>query len=71
MCGVIITCVDGCMRDMKATVGNLGARLKVRGIELLMVVSLFADNTVFLAENEWMLLRMVDEFEWLCICGKF
>ena len=38
--------MDGCMREMKAYVGNVGERLKMNGIGWAMVTCLFADETV-------------------------
>ncbi len=58
--------VDGCIREMKVRVRDLGARLNVRGVEQLLVAGLYADDTVVLAESERMLQRIVDEFERVC-----
>ncbi len=38
--------MDGCMREMKAKVGNVGAGLKVHGVGWSKVACLFADDTV-------------------------
>ncbi len=46
--------------------GELGPRLKVRGIEESLAAGLFADDTVLLAENEGMMQRIVDEFDRVC-----
>ncbi len=46
--------MDGCIREMKFRVRDLGARLNVRGVEQPLVASLYADDTVLLAENEGM-----------------
>lgn len=46
--------IDGCMREVKTRVGSLVAKLKVGG--------LFTDGTIFMAERERMLQRIVDEF---------
>ncbi len=58
--------MDGCIRDMKVGVQDLGARLNVRGMEQPLVPDLYADDTVLLAESEGMLLRIVDEFDRVC-----
>ncbi len=58
--------MDGCIREMKVRVQDLGARLNVRGVEQPLAASLYADDTVLLAENEGMLQRIVDEFERVC-----
>ncbi len=55
-------CIDGCIREMKAGVWDLCARLNVRGVEEAVVVGLLVDDTVLLAESEGMLQRIVDEF---------
>ncbi len=52
-----------CMREMKVGVRDLGARVNVRGVEQPLVVGLYADDTVLLAESEGMLQRIVDEFD--------
>ncbi len=51
---------------MKVGVRNLGARLTVRGVEQPLVVGLYADDTVLLAESEGMLQMIVDEFDRVC-----
>ena len=38
--------MDGCMKEIKANVGNVGARLKINGIRWAVVACLFADDTV-------------------------
>ncbi len=43
--------VDGCIRGMKVMVRDLGARLKVRGVEQPLVAGLSVDDTVMLAES--------------------
>ncbi len=58
--------MDGCIRNMKIRVQDLGARLNVRGVEQPLVASLYADDTVLLAENEGLLQRIVDEIERVC-----
>ncbi len=58
--------IDGCIREMKVGVRDLGARLNVRGVEQPVVAGLNADDTVLLAESEGMLQRIVDEFDRIC-----
>ncbi len=58
--------MDGCIREIKVGVRDLGARLNVRGEELPFVAGLYADDTVLLAESEGMLQRIVDEFGRVC-----
>lgn len=58
--------MDGWMREMKARVGEPGPGLKVRCIEELLVVGLFADDTMLLAQNEGMLQRIVEESDRVC-----
>ncbi len=58
--------MDGCIREMKVGVRDLGARLNVRGVEQPVVLSLYACDTVLLAESEGMLQRIVDEFDRVC-----
>ncbi len=55
--------MDGYIREMKVGVQDLGARLNVRDVEQPLVVGLYADDTVLLAESEGMLQRIVDEFD--------
>ncbi len=62
--------MDGCIKEMKVRVWDLGARLNVRGVEQLLVVGLFADDIVLLAESEGMPQRIVDEFERVCTRRK-
>ena len=62
--------MDGCIREMKAKVGNVGARLKVNGVGWSVVTCLFADDTVLLAESERELQRVVDEFYSVCVRRK-
>ncbi len=45
---------------------DLDTRLNVRGVEQPLVVGLYADDTVLLAESEGMLQRIVDEFDRVC-----
>ncbi len=58
--------MDGCIREMKVRVRDLGARLNVRSVEQSLVAGLYADDTVLVAESEGMLQRIVDEFERVC-----
>ncbi len=58
--------MDGCIREMKVRVRDLGARLNVRGVEQPLVVGLYADDTVLLTESEGMLQRIVDKFGRVC-----
>ena len=38
--------IDGCMREMKAKVGKISARLKLNGVDWSVTACLFADDTV-------------------------
>ncbi len=58
--------MNGCIREMKGGGRDLGARLNVRGVEQPVVASLYVDDTVLLAEREWMLQKIVDEFDRVC-----
>lgn len=58
--------LNSCMREMRARVGELVPRLKVRGTEEPLVAGLFADDTVLLAENVGTLQRTVDEIDRVC-----
>ncbi len=58
--------MDGCIREMKVRVWDLGARLNVRGMKQPLVAGLYADDTVLVAESEGMLQRIVDEFDKVC-----
>ncbi len=58
--------MDGCIRETKVRVWDLGARLKMRCVKQTFVVGLYADDTVLLAESERMLHRIVDEFDRVC-----
>ncbi len=60
---VICIYMDGCIREMKVGIWNLGARLNVRRVEQPVVASLYMDDTVLLAESEGMLQRILDEFD--------
>ncbi len=63
--------MDGCTREMKVGVWDSGARLNVRGVEQPVVVGLYADDTVLLAESEGIHQRIVDEFDRVCKRRKF
>ncbi len=58
--------MDGCVREIKVRVQDLGARLNVRGVEQPVVASLYAGDTVLLAESKGMLQRIVDELDRVC-----
>ncbi len=58
--------MDGCIREMKVRVWDLGARLSIRGVEQPLVVGLYADDTVLLDESEGILQRIVGEFDGVC-----
>ncbi len=58
--------MDGCMREMKAKVGKVGARLKLNGVDWAVAACLFADDTVLLAESEIEHQRVVDQFHSVC-----
>ncbi len=38
--------IDGCMREVKAKVGRIGARMKLNGVGWSVAACLFADDTV-------------------------
>ncbi len=63
---LFIVYMNGCIREVKVRVGGLGARLHVRGVEQTLVVGLYADDTVLLAESERMRQRIVGEFDRVC-----
>ncbi len=55
MCNVTMVVnifTDGCMREVKAKVGKIGAGLKMNGMGWSVTACLFADDTVLLAESE-------------------
>ncbi len=58
--------MDGCIREMKVGAQDLGAKLNVRGVEQPVVVDLYVDDILLLAESEMMLQRIVDEFDRIC-----
>ena len=43
---------EGCMNEMKAKVGNIGTRLKIKGMGWTMLACLFADDTMLSAESK-------------------
>ncbi len=51
-------------------VGNIGARLKLNECDWPVVASLFADDTVMLADSERKLQKMADEFYRICVRRK-
>ncbi len=63
--------MNGCIREKKVRVRDLGPRLHVRGVEQPLVAGLCEDDTVLLAETEGMLQRIVDEFDRVCKRRKF
>ncbi|KAK3893161.1 hypothetical protein Pcinc_003002 [Petrolisthes cinctipes] len=58
--------MDGCMREVKAKVNGLGVKLRLNEANWSLVASLFADDTVLMAESERNLQRVVDEFQSVC-----
>ncbi len=54
------------MRKMKTKVRNEGAKLRLNGQDWSVVTCLFADDTVFLAESEGDLQRLVNGFYSVC-----
>ena len=58
--------VDGCMRELKAKVGNIGVRQKLNGVDWSVVACLSADDTVLSPESEKELQRLVDQFHSVC-----
>ncbi len=58
--------MDGCMREMKAKVGEVGARLILNGVDWAVAACLFADDTVLLAESEREFQKVVDQFHSVC-----
>ncbi len=51
---------------MKARVGELGLKMKARGMEESLVAGMFTDDMVLLAKNEGMMHRIVDKFDRVC-----
>ncbi len=60
--------MDGCMREVKAKVGRVSARLKLNRVDWPVAACLFADDTVLLAESERKLQRVVDQSH--CVCSR-
>ncbi len=58
--------MDGCMREIKCKVVNVGAKLRLNREVRAVVPCLFADDTVLLAESEGDLQRVVNEFCSVC-----
>ncbi len=58
--------MDGCIREMKAKVGRISARMKLNGVDWSVATCLFADDTVLVAESERELQRVVDQFHSVC-----
>ncbi len=56
----------GCMREMKAKVGKIDARLKLNELDWSVAACLFVDATVLLGESERELQRVVDQFHNVC-----
>ncbi len=54
--------MDGCMREMKAKVGNIGGRLKLNGVTWSVAACLFAVVTLLLAESEMELQIVLEKF---------
>ncbi len=54
--------IDGCMRDMKARLGRISARMKLNGVDWSVAACPFADDTVLLAESERKLQTVADQF---------
>ncbi len=74
MCAVTIIIsifTDGCMREMKRKVVNMGTKLKLNGEVWSVIRFLFADNMVLLAESERDLQRVVNEFHSVCRRRRF
>ncbi len=58
--------MDGCMREIKCKVVNMGAKLRLNGEVWSVVTCLFANDTVLLAEIEVDLQTVVNEFYSVC-----
>lgn len=50
--------MNGCIRELKARVGDVGARLIVKGAEQPSKAGLFVGNTMLFPESERMLQRL-------------
>ncbi len=55
-----------CMRKIKAKVGKMGTRLKLKGVHWSVAACLFKDDTALQAESERELQRVVDHFNSVC-----
>ncbi len=58
--------MDGCIREMKRKVVNVGAKLRLNGEIWSVTTCPFADDTVLLAESEGDLERVVNELYNVC-----
>ncbi len=58
--------MDGCLREMKVRVWDLGARLNVRDVEQPLVAGLYADDAELLTETEGILQMIIDESDRVC-----
>ena len=58
------------MREMKAKVEKIGARLKLNGVVWSVVAYLFTDDMVLLAESKRELKRVVDQYNGVCVRRK-
>ncbi len=54
------------MREMKGKVGEVGVRMYAEGRKWVLNSILFADDTVFIAENESDLQNLVSVFDSVC-----
>ena len=48
-CSIIY--MDGCMKEMTIKIHNVGAKLRLNGVQHFLVTGLFVDDTVLLAES--------------------
>ncbi len=63
--------MSGCMREIKAKIGKIGAGLKLNGVDWSVAACLFVDDTMLLAESERKLQRVVDQFHSVCSGRKW
>ncbi len=54
--------IDGCMREMRAKVGNVDARLRVSEVGWSVVACIFPEYTVLLTKCARKFQRVVDKF---------
>ncbi len=54
------------MREMKAKVGKICAKLKLNGLNWSLAACLCSDGTVLLVDSERELQRVVDQFHSVC-----